>query len=338
MSQPPAPAGGPNGPVKAPDASGALDPRLAGTVYGLVAALLGAAPLVGVPLIAALSFFASIPIFYVGFARGPVAAIIAAAVAVVATTFLGGPIAGLALAASTAVPAAYAAYLINLARPADELDGPSGQLAWYPLADVLLRLCLTVAVGSIVVGLAIGYDTETAREVIASVLNEAASTPDALPGGLPPGTNLNDVAGQIAGLLPLAQPFGAVLVLLGCMHLAMRAAQRRGVLRRPMDDMALALRLPGLGLLAFGIALVLSFAGDGVAPAARAFAGALAAGFMVAGFALAHFKLRGSPAGVPLLVGLYLVTFLTAGLTVPVMVGFGMFSTARAVPISKPDH
>ena len=336
MALPPASSGGP--PVRGPGSrQGALDPRLAGLLYGLGAALLAAAPLLGVPFAAAFGFFASIPIFYVGFAHGPVSAIIAAAAAVVATSVVGGPIAGLALAAGTAVPAAYAAYLINLARPADELGGPSGRLAWYPLADVLLRLCVTVALGSIALGVAVGYGLEKAQAVITSVLEEAAQTPGALPGGLPPGTDMGDIAAQIAGLLPLAQPFGAVLILLACMNIAMRVARARGVLRRPADDMALALRLPMLGLFAFGAALLLSFADGSVGLAARAFTGALAAGFAVAGFALAHLKLRGSPARAPLLVGLYLVTFLTAGLTIPLMIGFGMFSTARAVPISSPN-
>lgn len=336
MSLSPTPAGRPSGPSD-PAGKPALDWRVAAAVSGTVAAVLGAAPLTGIPLAAALSVFSAVPIFHVGFSRGPAAAAVAAAVAVIATAAVGGPVAGLLLGATTVVPAAYAAYLVNLARPADELGGPGGQLAWFPLADVLLRLCLTVAAGSVVAGIAIGYDGEALRVAFAEMLRQAVDTPGALPGGVPPGFDPDLIAARVANLLPAAQAFGSVLVLMGCMHIAMRAARARGALRRPADDMALALRMPALGLAAFALALILSVSGDGAAPAARAFAGALGAGYVIAGFALVHSKLRGNAAGPPLLIALYLLTLLTAGATLPVMVGVGLFSTVRAVPISKPN-
>ena len=308
-----------------------LDPRLAGVLHGLYCAVLGAAPLLGVPFALALSFFAAMPIFYVGFAKGPLAAVIAGVVAIVATSLVATPLGGLTLAANTVAPAAYAAFLINLARPAEELGGPSDGLAWFPLADVLLRLCLTVAMGSIVIGLAVGYDAADLRQVLIDGMNEADPS---LREALGDDAQREALASLVSVLLPLAQPLSAVLVLVGNMHLAMRLARARGVLRRPPDDMALALRLPTLGLLAFGIALALSFGSGELAMAARAFAGALGAGFMIAGFAIVHWQLRGTTLRLPALIALYGLTALT---TLPAfaMVAIGLFSSARAVPISK---
>ena len=318
-----------------------LDMRVAAVLFGVVAATLNAAPTTGVPLTSALSFFAAMPIFYVGFARGPLAAILSAVVAVVATGLALAPLSGLIFAANTVVPAAYAAFLVNLARPADELGGPADRLAWYPLADVLLRLCLTVAVGSIALGVAVGYDLEGVRAEIAAGLETIGGQGDASLEGLL-GDSLSSAEGRealasaFAGLLPLVQPFTAVLVLVANMHVAMRLARSRGVLKRPADDMRLALRLPTMGLLAFGIALALSFGDGSVALAARAFSGALGGGFLIAGFAILHWALRDRSAKPAVLIAVYLLTAIT-GFPALVMVAVGLFSTARAVPISKRD-
>ena len=342
---PPVPPGG--GPPHDPRGGGrnvrsmtlGLDPRVAGALHGMFAAVLGAAPLLGLPFATALSFFAAMPIFYVGFAKGPMAVVIAAVVAIGATALAAAPLAGLTLAANTVVPAAYAAFLINLARPAEELGGPDGGLAWYPLADVLLRLCLTVAAGTVVVGLAIGYEIDAVRDAFVKAFGSMEPLTDAE--GAPLLPDLADpegrerLAGALARLLPLAQPFSAVIVLVGNLHLAAQLARARGVLKRPRDDMALALRLPTLGLLAFGIAIALSFGDGETALAARAFAGAFGAGFTIAGFAIIHLWLRGSAARLPVLVGLYVATLVTAGLTVLPVMALGLFSTARAVPVSK---
>ena len=332
----------PPSPEKGSNLSTSLDMRVAAVLFGVVAAVLHAAPLTGVPLAAAFSFFSAMPIFYVGFARGPVAAIIAAVVAVLAVGVAAAPLAGLSFAASTAVPAAYAAFLVNLARPADELGGPSDRIAWYPLADVLLRLCLTVAAGAVVLGVALGYDLEGAREQIVEGLTQIGQQADAsldemLGGALSNEAARESLAAALAGILPVVQPFSAVLILVANLHFSMRLARARGVLKRPPDDMRLALRLPLLGLVAFGLSIVLAFGTSDIAVMARAFAGALGAGFMIAGFAIIHWALRDNGARVPALVGLYLLVPLLSGLPAIAMVAVGLFSTARAVPISKRD-
>ena len=322
-------APGPKGSVKA-SAFAALDPRLAGVAAGLASAVLTGAVVVGLPFGTALYFFAALPVLFVGFSHGPLAAVVAAAVGALAMGVVAGPLAALTAAATAGVPAAYAAYLVGLARPADELGGPADGMAWYPLADVLLRVCLTVAAGSVAIGVAVGYGTETIGALLAEAVGDQPLDPELAAQGLTP----EAIATYVTALVPIAQPFGAVLVIVGNLYLAIGAARRRGLIGRPADDMALALRLPTVALPIFGVALALSFLDGPVAYAARAFAGALAAGFTIAGYAILHLRLRGSTARTPILLAVYLGTAIFS-LPAFVMLGMGLFSTARAVPISK---
>ena len=327
---PPDPDDDPRAASAKASAFASLDPRLAGAVAGLASAVLTGAVVVGLPFATALYFFAALPILFVGFSHGPVAAVIAAAIGALAMGIVAGPLAALTAAASAGVPAAYAAYLVGLARPADELGGPADGLAWYPLADVLLRVCLTVAAGSIAIGLAVGYSTETVGALLTETIGEQPVDPELAAQGMTPET----VAAIVTALVPIAQPFGAVLVIVGNLYLAMRSARRRGLIDRPADDMPVALRLPTVALPVFAVALVLSFLDGSLAYAARAVAGALAAGFMIAGYAILHLRLRGSSARSPILLAVYVGTAIFS-LPAFVMLGMGLFSTARAVPISK---
>lgn len=326
--------------------STSLDLRVAGVLFGLFAAMLNAAPLTGVPFTTALPLFSAVPVFYLGFARGPLAAAIAALVAVAVTALAANPLVGLALAALTVVPAAYGAFLANLARPAEELGGPSDGLAWYPLADVLFRLCLAIALGVLALGLATGFDVAGTREATSQAVVELGQNPDLTPeartaldqtlGGALTNADARDaLAASVAALTPFFSSFLAVLVIVANLHLAMRLARARGVLARPADDMAIALRLPALALLVFGVALALAFTDGTLGVLARVLAGALGAGFTIAGYAILHFRLRGSALRAPVLIAVYVATALFA-LPALAMLGLGLFSTARAVPISKP--
>lgn len=320
----------PPGPGTKSGGFAALDARVAGALAGLVSALFMASIGLGLPFLAALYFFAPLPILLVGFSHGPTGAIAAAAVAAIGMGAVAGPLSALTSLATVGVPAAYAAYLLNLARPADELGGPSDRMAWYPLADVLLRVCLTVAAGVVVIGVAAGYDAATVRALLDETLFLGVEDADLAAQGV----SRDALTATIVALIPLAQPFLTVLVIVSNIHLAARAARTRGLIERPHDDMPLSLRLPTLAMPIFGVALVLSFLEGPVAYAARAFAGALGAGFTIAGYAILHHRLRGNPTRSVVLVIVYLTTIM---FTLPafVMLGLGLFSTARAVPMSK---
>ena len=328
---PPPPATGPNGTLAA------IDPRVAGAVAGLVTAVMIASTILGFALSGVLFFFAALPIFFVGHSHGSLAAIVAGGVAVIAVGAFQTVTGALFAAVSVSVPAAYAAWLLNLARPADELGGPSDGLAWYPLADILLRVCLAVAAGAVVLGAVVGYDPLALRDSIdAALLEVGQSNPDQF-GGLLSAEDRGNTATTVAGLLPVFQPAIAVLTLVTNLYLAGRIARGSGLGRRPRDDMPLALRLPIAGLLVFAVALALSFVDGTLGLVARAFAGALGMGFTIAGFAVLHHRTRGmGGARVALLLAIYLGTLIFA-LPALAMLALGLFSTARAVPISRKE-
>ena len=316
-----------------PAHQGGFGPTASAVIAGLLAAVGVAAGGASMPIVSATGLFAALPIFWTGLVHGPRSGIIAALVATAALALAATPAVAIVLTALVFAPAAYVSHLLNLARPADELGGPDDRLAWFPLADILFRICLIVAVATVAIAFATGYDAETARQALRDVFDEAIST-------APP-----EVAEQFASeelreptiqrtiaILPFVEGFVSVLVLVGNLYLAMLFA--RGRMARPVDDMTLALRLPTLGLLAFGTAVAVTLivvGSGGEAFVAPAFAGAFGAGFTIAGFAILHFRLRGSPAKLPILVAVYLA----APLIFPALLALGLFSTARAVPISK---
>src|SRR5690606_19241794 len=89
---------------------------------------------------------------------------VAAAMAVIGMTTT--PQAALVSAITTLAPAAWIAHLSNLARPAEEIGGPDGAVAWYPLSDIFLNIASCVCVGLVAVGLAMGYGPELVNEVV----------------------------------------------------------------------------------------------------------------------------------------------------------------------------
>lgn len=304
-------------------------PRTSGAIAGLLAALSVAAGTLGAPIVSAFGFFSTLPIFWVGLVHGPIAGVIAAAVATGALALAASPALALAMAAVGFVPAAYVSYLLNLARPADELGGPSDRMAWFPLADALFRISMFVAMGTVVVALASGYTAEAARAALTEFMDEMSrSAPPELALQLGGEAERELAVQQTVALLPFVQPFVSVLSLVANLYLAMRIAANR--MARPVDDMPLALRLPVAGLLVFGIALTLSFILGPDAFIARSFAGALGAAFTVAGFAILHLRLRGSAVRLPVLMAAYLLS----PIIFPGLLALGLFSTARAVPVS----
>ena len=318
---------------KPPGSFSGLGEITSGIVAGLVSALAAVAATSGLPLVTAFSIFASLPILLVGLVNGPRAAIIASAVAALGVGAVSAFVIGLATFALAFGPAAYMSYLLNLARPADELGGPSDGMAWYPLADTIFRTCLAVALGTVVVGLLFNYESDAVRAALAQLIDEMVAV-SANPEQLGTEAERAVAVNTVVAVLPAAQPFGSVLSLLANMYLAIKIGRARGLVKRPPDDMRLALRLPSLGLLVFGIALAFSFSDGTLGLVARVFAGALAAGFMVAGFAIVHFALRASAVKTPVLFGLYVATAI-AVFPAFLMMALGLFSTARAVPISK---
>src|SRR5690606_24540173 len=112
------------------------------------------------------------------------ASIVAVAAAMAIVGFATTPQAALVTAVTTLAPAAWIAHLSNLGRPAEELGGPEGAVAWYPLSDILLSISTVVCTGLFAVGLAMGYGEGFIGELVdmfveALKLNNAEYQPTA---------------------------------------------------------------------------------------------------------------------------------------------------------------
>ncbi len=300
----------------------------AGLLGGLTAGLLSAGSVSGATVLFLLS---PLPVIASALAWGPQASIAAAVacfgVSAALTSFPGASIVALVIA----IPAGLMGYLANLARPAEEVGGPEGSLAWYPLSDILLYTALAIAGGFIALGVFHGFGPEFGKQMAARLMDAMReANPDLQ---FVEGAE-QSLARLLTNMLPALQPATWVIVLLGNFYLAGTLVRLSGRLKRPRDDWPTALRMPRLALALFGAAMLAAFAPGGLGFAASAVAGALAAGFVASGYAMAHARTRGKPGRA---IMLWLAYLATAFLSFPLFAFLiaGLLDTRRQVTVSK---
>ncbi|MBZ0164943.1 MAG: DUF2232 domain-containing protein [Notoacmeibacter sp.] len=300
----------------------------AGLLGGLTAGLLSAGSVSGATVLFLLS---PLPVIASALAWGPQASIAAAVacfgISAALTSFPGASIVALVIA----LPAGLMGYLANLARPAEEVGGPEGSLAWYPLSDILLYTALAIAGGFVALGVFHGYGPEFGVQMAARLMDAMReANPDLQ---FVEGAE-QSLARLLTNVLPALQPATWVIVLLGNFYLAGTLVRLSGRLKRPRDDWPTALRMPRLGLALFGAAMLAAFAPGGFGFAASAVAGALAAGFIVSGYAMAHARTRGKPGRA---IMLWLAYLATAFLSFPLFAFLiaGLLDTRRQVTVSQ---
>lgn len=309
-----------------------LNLRVIGTgiLAGLATAVLSAGAASGSGLAMLLFMASPLPLLAAGLGWGTAAAIVAAAVSTLASGMMSTPLAALAMALTTSIPAAVTAYLCGLARPADEVGGRSGQLVWYPLADVMFRLALMVSAGFIILGIVAGYGPHIGAELARQMIGALGA---ADPQFAPSAEFEAQLAAFLTRALPAMQPAMWMLVLAANLYLALAVVRMSRRLARPRDDWPAALRMPRPALLAFAVGLVLSFAPDGIGHAGTVVAGSLGGGFLIAGLAMFHLRTRGRAWRTPMLWLAYLAILLFA-FVVFFFVIAGMFDTSRPAPVS----
>jgi hypothetical protein len=200
---------------------------LTGVLAGITAALLSMGANTQSSLAIVLYAASALPILIAGLGWGNAAAIAAIVVAGGAAVALVSPYFALLIVVVTLVPAGWLSHLSNLARPASELGGPEGSLAWYPLSDILVHLAGLVTVGMVIVGYIVGYDSSVS-DIMVDMVIEAVKAQEPL---------YNPDAAAIAQLksiftlaLPLVQGAIWVLMLFAAYYLATphRTAIRQG--------------------------------------------------------------------------------------------------------------
>ncbi len=266
---------------------------LVGLIAGIASALLLAGATAPSYMAMLLIASASLPVLIAGLGWSNLASIIAvlSGTAVIAT--ISGPLAALSAALTSLGPAAWIAHLSNLARPAEEIGGPEGRLAWYPLSDIVAQICTIVAVVLVILGAVMGYGPELAGELVDSfveILKEGNQglTLDA--------ASIEDMKSLMRVMLPLVQGATWVGILFGMYYVARGIVSMSGRAKRPREDVPAQLRMPRTSLYTFGIGIVITL----LAPAPYdlvgwVIMGAFGAGFILSGFALMHFMTRGKP-------------------------------------------
>ncbi|WP_438749275.1 DUF2232 domain-containing protein [Pararhizobium sp. O133] len=304
---------------------------LTGALAGVTAALLSLGAntqsLFAIVLYAA----SALPILIAGLGWGNAATIVSVVVASLIGAVIVSPWFALLIAVITLIPAAWISHLANLARPASELGGPEGALAWYPLSDILTHLAILVTIGMIIIGVIIGYDTTMSDTMIDMVL-QAFKARDPLYN--PDPASVAQFKALFTIGLPLAQGAVWVLMLFAAYYIATRIVQTSGKNLRPREDMPSTLRMHRLSIFAFLGGLLLAFMGGLPAIVGALVCGTFGAGFLLAGFAVFHFRTRGKAWRLPVLWLGYMSVLI---FTIPAFFFLlsGLMDTRRAIALSS---
>lgn len=301
-----------------------------GAFAGVTAALLTLGANTGSSLAILLYAASALPVLIAGLGWGNIAAIVSVAVAAIVGAAIVSPYYALLIVVITLAPAAWLSHLANLARPASEIGGPDGSLAWYPLSDILTQLAMLVTGGMLVVGFIIGYDAALSDQMVdllVSALREQQ------PEFNPDAAAITQMKSIFGLALPLAQGAIWVLMLFAAYYVATRIVQASGNSLRPREDMPSALRMHRYAIFAFLAGLVLVFAGGRAAAMGALVCGTFGAGFLLSGFAVFHFRTRGKSWRLPVLWLGYLSVFL---FTIPAIFFLlsGLMDTRRAVALT----
>lgn len=304
--------------------------------FALLAALATVLLCLGVATGSALSFIlyflSAVPLMVVTLGWGASVGVAGAVITAVVILLMTNAQTAIFLVTTTVVPAVMAGFLMNLARPAEEVGGPSGKMVWYPLADVIFRLALTTAGAFILAGALIGYGPDLIGPLIEEfVVSYQAISPE-FEGFTPEA--LVQFQQFILYFLPLIQTMMWLMVLVANLGIALFITRRSGRLKRPRDDWAFSLRLPRIAVLVFAVAVLVTIVPGMIGLAAYTIIGAMAGGFILSGFAQFHASTRGQPWQPAALIVTYMATILI-GLPILLFFFFGLLATARAMPVSN---
>lgn len=303
---------------------------LIGALSGVAAFALAYAAGVTVLFSTLLAAASALPILIAGLGYGLLPAIVGIVVAGALGLALASPFFALYTLAVTLIPAGWLSHLGNLARPASEIGGPDGQMAWYPLADIMMHLCAAVTLALIVVGAVAGYGPDTTGQVIDAVIDALNSENPEL--ALEPAL-IAQYKAMFAVLLPMVQGATSVILLFVAFHFASRIAIASGLSNRPREDVAVALRMNTNAIFVFLAALVVTFFfGGPIGLVGAACLGAFGGGFLLAGLARMHLAARGKSWAVPVII----LSYLSLIFTFPalVFVVMGLLDTRRAIALS----
>lgn len=302
---------------------------LIGVIAGITAALLvlgaNAQPSFSSILYAA----SALPVLIVGLGWGNVAAIAAVATAAAIGAIFISPMFALAMAIFTLLPAGWLSHLANLARPASEIGGPDDLMAWYPLSDILLHLCVLVSLAVIFLGVMIGYGPELTGQMVDMLVSSVAERDPAMAADP---ASIEQIKRLMVLMLPIVQGGMWVLMLFAAYYIAMRIVSASGRALRPREDLPSSLRMNRNASLVFLAGIIACFVGGVPALIGATICGTFGAGFLLAGFGSLHLRTRGKDWRAPVLV----LAYISAPMILPafLILVLGLADTRRTVALT----
>ena len=284
---------------------------LIGIAAGVAAALLFLAPQSGSALAFPLLALTALPIAIAGLGWGVNSGITAAAVgAIIVSAAIGTLSPAVIFLALFAAPAVWLARLAGMWRETGG-NGAAAAREWYPLGRLLLHVALATAIGLVISGWMVGYDSTAFSTEIGVALTEVFT--EVNPQEPPSAETVSSFVNLYVALLPFT--LGLLMVVIGVINLWLAAlvARASGRFARPAERLWTVI-LPNEILAGFAVALGLAFLLPGsLGQIAGVFAGTLGGAIVLAGLAVLHAVTLGM-SGRPFLLGLTYFLILISGL------------------------
>ena len=308
---------------------------LTGILAGIASALLAMGARQNGEASTFLLILSAMPVLISGLAYGSLATLLSLVSAVATLTLVVSPSFAALIVALPLIPSAWVAYLANMARPADELGGPSDVMAWYPLSDIMLQLCSLVAFASYLVLLFAGYDRVTAAEIV-DVLIKVFREQD--PAFVMAPEAIEQMKSLYYYLLPLMQSAMWVILIFAAYYFSALIVRMTTKTLRPREDMPSVLRMNRYGVVLFFVGMLMMAMGNFFGIVGAVLTGAFGGGFLLSGLASFHLRTRGKVWRTPALILAYLTIFISAYF----FVAAGLMDTRRAIALTpanrnKPD-
>jgi hypothetical protein len=298
---------------------------LIGAGAGLVSALLIAVVVKATPMALFLYLLAPLPVLIVALGWDHRAGLVATIVGGVALALGASPLRGIAYVAATALPAWWLAYLALLGRA-----NAAGAMDWYPTGRLLAWIAGIAALSLTAVAMISSgsYDsfrarTQTLLETMVQVRPLPGEGGDAQADALE-----RQIIDRFVPAVPALAAQGFALLMTLYLWAAGRIVQVSGRLPRPWPDLpstVMPKTVVGLFVASLGLAFLPSY----LSVLGAALSGALAFAFALQGLAAIHDRTRGRPGRGLMLMGLYLIVFLSQGLALVALTLLGLFDTVR---------
>ncbi|MEM8574125.1 MAG: DUF2232 domain-containing protein [Pseudomonadota bacterium] len=310
---------------------------LIGVGAGLVSAALFASAVVSAALAGVILYICPLPLFLAGLGWGKQAVTLAGFVGTILALLVLGSSPGLIFAVSIAIPATVLVHLALQFRTVPDPTDQSKQIVvWYPAGRLVAATAIMAGVIAMLIVLMLGPSMASyqgAIDQMMPVIHETLGVDDKV--WTPEATeNLRTL---LARALPAVMAIVWTTIALLNLWLAGTIAKGSGHALRPWPNLH-TLEIPNAMVIAFAVALALSFVPGIIGLVATGFAGAFLIAYLLQGLAVIHFYTLGMQFRTVMLVVLYLAVLLLGWVAILVAIlgigepMFGLRGRATATP------